>query len=175
MLNICLNLAIEILVSMASGEYPLNPFMEQEMKKLSSVLGIVLVASTSWAHLPVGEVFPAVQFPDDKVPTVDGNLADWESIPDAYWINHEQLTETVRGVGTAWDATDLALRAIVGWNPTTNKLYVMEDRFDDAVWVTTGWEPMEMVFDADHSGGMFNVWPDAVSYTHLTLPTSDLV
>ena len=130
------------------------------MKKLSSVFGIVLVASTSWAHLPVGEVFPAVQFPDDKVPTVDGNLADWESIPDAYWINHEQLTETVRGVGTAWDATDLALRAIVGWNPTTNKLYVMEDRFDDAVWVTTGWEPMEMVFDADHSGGMFNVWPD---------------
>ena len=105
-------------------------------------------------------VFVAVQFPDANIPTVDGNLVEWDVIPDAYWINHEQLTETVRGVGTAWDATDLALRAIVGWNPNTNKLYVMEDRFDDAIWVVTGWEPMEMVFDADHSGGMFNVWPD---------------
>lgn len=119
-----------------------------------------LAATPCWAHLPVDVVFPAVQFPDANIPTVDGNLTDWDVIPVGYWITHEQLTETVLGVGTAWDATDLALRAIVGWNPNTNKLYVMEDRFDDAIWVITWWEPMEMVFDADHSGGMFNVWAD---------------
>jgi hypothetical protein len=130
------------------------------MKKLALVFGAILIASTCWAHLPVGEVFVAAQFPDANIPVIDGNLIEWDVIPDPYWINHEQLTETVKGVGTAWDATDLALRAIVGWSPTTNKLYVMEDRFDDAIWVITGWEPMEMVFDADHSGGMFNVWPD---------------
>jgi len=130
------------------------------MKKLALILGVVLVASTSWAHLPVDVVFPAVHFPDANVPDIDGNLVDWDVITEGYWINHEQLTETVKGVGTAWDATDLALRAIIGYNPTTNKLYAMEDRFDDQIWVTTGWEPMEMVFDADHSGGMFNVWPD---------------
>ena len=130
------------------------------MKKLALILSVLLVASASWAHLPVDVVFPAVQFPNDNVPDIDGNLVDWDVITEGYWINHEQLTETVKGVGTAWDATDLALRAIVGYNPTTNKLYVMEDRFDDQIWVTTGWEPMEMVFDADHSGGMFNVWPD---------------
>jgi len=130
------------------------------MKKLALILSVVLVASTSWAHLPVDVVFPAVQFPDGNIPNIDGNLVDWDVITEGYWINHEQLTETVKGVGTAWDATDLALRAIVGYNPNTNKLYVMEDRFDDQIWVTTGWEPMEMVFDADHSGGMFNVWPD---------------
>ena len=130
------------------------------MKKLALVFGAILIASTCWAHLPVGVVFVAAQFPDANVPVIDGNLIEWDVIPDPYWINHEQLTETVRGVGTAWDATDLALRAIVGWNPTTNKLYIMEDRFDDAIWVVTGWEPMEQVFDADHTGGMFNVWPD---------------
>lgn len=130
------------------------------MKKLALYFALALAAVPVGAHLPPDVVFPAVQFPDANIPTIDGNLVEWDVIPEGYWINHEQLTETVRGVGTAWDATDLALRAIVGWNPNTNKLYVMEDRFDDAIWVTTGWEPMEMVFDADHSGGMFNVWAD---------------
>lgn len=130
------------------------------MKRLLLLAGAVLAATTSWAHLPVGTVFPAVQFPDGKAPTIDGNVIDWDVVPQAYWITHEQLTETVIGVGTAFDAQDMALRAIVGWNATANKLYIMEDRFDDAIWVTTGWEPMEFEFDADHSGGMFNVWPD---------------
>jgi len=129
------------------------------MRKFPLAL-VLLIASASWAHLPVGETFVAVQFPSGSVPTIDGNLVEWDVIPPAYWIDHTQLTETVIGVGTAWDATDLALRAIVGWNPTTNKVYILEDRFDDAIWVTTGWEPMEFVLDADHSAGMFNVWGD---------------
>ena len=101
------------------------------MKKLALILAVVMIASASWAHLPVDVVFPAVHFPDANVPTIDGNLGDWDVIPEGYWINHEQLTETVRGVGTAWDATDLSLRAIVGYNPNTNLLYVMEDRLND--------------------------------------------
>ena len=72
----------------------------------------------------------------------------------------ETFTTELRDAAARSAKVDLALRAIVGYNPNTNKLYVMEDRFDDQIWVTTGWEPMEMVFDADHSGGMFNVWPD---------------
>ena len=130
------------------------------MRKLVIAAGLMLAAGTCWAHLPVGKVFPAVQFPAGKTPSVDGNLVEWDVIPSPYWITHEQLTETVIGVGTAFDATDMALRAIVGWSPETNKLYLMEDRFDNAIWVTTGWEPMEFEFDADHSGGMFNVWND---------------
>lgn len=129
-------------------------------KSFSLAAGLLLAASAGWAHLPAGVVFPAVQFPEGKIPTIDGNVVEWDIIPQGYWMTHEQLTETVIGVGTAWDATDLAVRVIVGWNPTTNKLYAMEDRFDDMVVVVTGWEPMEFVFDADHSGGMFNVWGD---------------
>ena len=130
------------------------------MKKLTQILGVLLIATASWAHLPVDVTFLAVQFPDGNMPTIDGNLVDWDIIPTVYWIDHTQLTETVIGVGTAWDATDLSLRAIAGWNATTNKFLIMEDRFDDVIWVHSGWEPMEFVFDADHTGGMFNVWGD---------------
>jgi hypothetical protein len=130
------------------------------MKKLVLAFGVLLIAGASWAHLPVGTTFLAVQFPDANVPTIDGNLTEWDVIPEVYWIDHTQLTETVIGVGTAWDATDLSLRAIVGYNATINRLLIMEDRFDDQILVRTGWEPMEMVFDADHTGGMFNVWGD---------------
>ncbi len=130
------------------------------MRRFSLAAGLMLAASTCWAHLPVGTVFPAVQFPDGKTPAIDGNIVEWDIIPSPYWITHEQLTETVIGVGTAFDATDMALRAIVGWNASANKMYMLEDRFDDAIWVTTGWEPLEFEFDADHSGGMIGVFPD---------------
>ena len=56
-------------------------------------------------------------------------------VTDPYLITHEDLTETVTGLGTQRDAADLALRAFVGWSPETNKVYIMEDRWDDAVWV----------------------------------------
>jgi len=130
------------------------------VKKLFIVAGMLLLAGGAWAHLPAGVVFPAVQFPDANVPTVDGTLVEWDVVPTGYWITHEMLTETVMGVGSAWNAKDMALRAIIGFNVNTNKLYVMEDRFDDAIYTRTGWEPMEMEFDADHSGGIFNVWSD---------------
>lgn len=128
------------------------------MKRLALIAGVVLAASICWAHTPAGVVYPAVHFPDDHLPVLDGNIAEWDVIPTAYWITHEQLTETVRGVGNSWDATDMTLRAIVGWNPKSNMLYLMEDRFDDHVWVITGWDSIEMEFDADHSGGQFGLF-----------------
>jgi len=128
------------------------------MKKLSLTAAILLLTATAWAHAPAGVVYPAVQFPNGNVPTIDGDISDWDVITEAYWITHEQLTETVTGLGTSWDATDLALRVILGWNGATNKFYIMEDRFDDAIWVLTDWDSMEFEFDADHSGGRFGMF-----------------
>jgi hypothetical protein len=128
------------------------------MKKLSLTAAILLLTATAWAHAPAGVVYPAVQFPNGNVPTIDGDISDWDVITEAYWITHEQLTETVTGLGTSWDATDLAVRVILGWNATTNKFYIMEDRFDDAIWVITDWDSMEFQFDADHSGGRFGMF-----------------
>ena len=44
------------------------------MKKLVLAFGVLLIAGASWAHLPVGTTFLAVQFPDANVPTIDGNV-----------------------------------------------------------------------------------------------------
>ena len=52
---------------------------------------------------------------------------------------------------------NLAERIIVGWNPETNLVYVMEERFDD-LWYGTlddTNDKLELVLDADHSGGQF--------------------
>jgi len=142
------------------------------MKKLLLIAGAILVSSTCWAHLPEGLIRPAVQFPPGQAPIIDSNLSDWDVVTDAYLITHEDLTETVTGLGTERDAADLALRGYVGWSPETNRVYIMEDRFDDAVWVgDETWEGaigsgckgnardfLEIQIDGDHSGGQFNAW-----------------
>ena len=132
------------------------------MKRLLLTAGSILLAAAAWAHTPAGVIYPAVQFPDANLPTIDGDISDWDVVNETYWITHEQLVETVQGLGTSWDATDLSVRVILGWNPTINRLYIMEDRFDDAIWVLTDWDSMEFEFDADHSGGRFGMFSDLV-------------
>lgn len=144
------------------------------MRKLALIAGALLISTTCWAHLPEGTVRAAVQFPLGQAPIIDSNLSEWDVVTDAYLITHEDLTETVTGLGTERDAADLALRAFVGWSPETNRVYIMEDRFDDAVWVgDESWEGakgsgctgnardfLEIQIDGDHSGGQFNSWKD---------------
>ena len=146
------------------------------MKKFAFITGAILVATTCWAHLPEGLLRAAVQFPAGNEPIIDSNLADWDVVTDAYLITHEDLTETVTGLGTERDAADLALRGFVGWSASTNKVYIMEDRYDDAVWVGDHtWDNvdgrgsgcsgnardfLEIQIDGDHSGGQFNSWND---------------
>ena len=144
------------------------------MKKIVLIAGALLVSTTCWAHLPEGLVRPAVHFPSGHLPIIDSDLSDWDVVTDPYLITHEDLTETVTGLGTQRDAADLALRAYVGWSPETNKVYIMEDRWDDAVWVGDhSWENakgsgcsanardfLEIQIDGDHSGGQFNSWND---------------
>ncbi len=144
------------------------------MKKFALIAGAILVSTTCWAHLPEGVVRPAVHFPSGHLPIIDSDLSDWDVVTDPYLITHEDLTETVTGLGTQRDAADLALRAFVGWSPETNKVYIMEDRWDDAVWVGDHSWPnakgsgcsanardfLEIQIDGDHSGGQFNSWRD---------------
>ena len=158
------------------------------MKKFALIAGALLVSTTCWAHLPEGVVRPAVHFPSGHLPIIDSDLSDWDVVTDPYLITHEDLTETVTGLGTQRDAADLALRAFVGWSPETNKVYIMEDRWDDAVWVgDNSWENakgsgctgnardfLEIQIDGDHSGGQFNSWrrriPDPGRKRHSARP-----
>ncbi len=135
------------------------------MKKIVSiglVLGVVLLAaSMSYAHM--GEDFFAVQVPIDMMSPVqnvvlDGDESDWDMVDPAFWITHDDLVENQNEQGI--NAADLGERIIVGWSPDSNKIYWFEDRFDDCWWgmnTLAGQEGVELVIDADHSGGRYMV------------------
>jgi hypothetical protein len=129
------------------------------------VLGLVLFTfAVGSAHLRPDVNFAAVQVPIgvdgivDYAP--DGNLNEWENVPSIFWVTQDDLVETVRNIGDP-DASNLAVRVIVGWSPLNNQIIMMEDRFDDAFFGTfDGYqETIEFVIDTDHSADpkFFNV------------------
>ena len=123
----------------------------------------LLLASTallSWttmtsAHNPPGEMFFAVQFPDDAVPEIDGNLSDWDVVPvNPYTIANEHIYSPVfPPVGRGQldgSGSDIQIRHLVGWNERFNKLYFMSEIFDNvhnvdrddlsSFWTDDAWE-----------------------------------
>ena len=120
-------------------------------------------AGVAVAHVPEGVLYPVFLFPDSLLPTMDGDLSDWEIVPDRYWTGTRDLMETVRGLGTDFDEEDLAVRTVVGWSDTYNRLYFAVEAYDDIVNVERegrrgvhGGDIWEIVVDADHSGGIYN-------------------
>jgi len=129
------------------------------MKKLTKLgLAAVLVmglSSMAFGHAPPGELFFAVQFPDGLVPTMDGDLSDWDVVPiDPYTIRNDRLyspAADIQAVGRGEiDASDINIRHLMGWNDNMNKLYVMSEVFDNvhnldretpsAFWQDDAWE-----------------------------------
>jgi len=126
-------------------------------------LGLVEV---SLAHFPEGTTYPAYQFPDVLVPTIDGDLSDWDIVPEAYRVPIGMFRDRVGGM-TEPDTTDLNAWVAVGWNPTTNRLYVACWRYDNIVVVDRPegnpgmlWQQddFEVMVDMDHSGGQYAAW-----------------
>lgn len=129
------------------------------MKKLSK-LGlaaalITAMSSMAYGHAPPGELYFAVQFPDNLVPTMDGDLSDWDVVPiDPYTIRNDRLYSPVAEIQPVGrgeiDVSDINIRHIMGWNENANKLYVMSEVFDNihnadrenpsAFWQDDAWE-----------------------------------
>ena len=139
---------------------------------------VVLCASVVWfiamtigpvvdAHLPEGVTYLAIQFPDSHIPTIDGDLSDWDFVPNAYRIVTEDMYEQLAGMGkggTGVDLEDMTILVMTGWNEGTNMLYTGAQTFDNVHMVLrpTGdpslmWQQdvMEVMIDIDHSGGLF--------------------
>ena len=135
------------------------------MKKIiiiATVLGLVLASFTpSSAHQRTDRNWAAVQVPIDvdgiRDVVMDGDLGDWDNVPSVFWVTQDDLVEVVTGTQGDPDPGNLAERIIVGWNPETNLVYVMEERFDDLWYGTIADtnDKLELVLDADHSGGQF--------------------
>jgi len=148
-----------------------------------AILTMFLIISPVFGHSPENKVFPIFQFPDEKVPEMDGGFSDWDAIPPNYIIDYTPHAEVHRD-SADHDLNDLRIfRVIVGWNDSSNKLYFFADVYDD-VWRfkhpntdsldtqhsrltgahVHGSDIWEIVIDADHAGDKvinFSEEPDA--------------
>ena len=99
---------------------------------LLAVSVVFALTAVAGAHEPPGVTYFAFQFPVHALPVVDGDLSDWDMVPEAYQITlSEDFEETVRGIGTDFDLEDINIRAILGWNEETNRIYSMVEVVDD--------------------------------------------
>jgi hypothetical protein len=144
------------------------------MKKGAFLALVLIFASTAaFAHFPEGVTYFAVQFPDDSVPALDGDLSEWAPLQGtAYEITTEMLYEQLAGMGLAGTGVDLSDAAIwlaVGWNEAANKMYVGAQMYDNLHMVLrpTGepslmWQQddLEIMTDFDHSGGAYTGFAD---------------
>lgn len=108
--------------------------------KRSIAMGLTVVfvlglASLAGAHSPPGELFFLVQFPDNAVPTIDGDLSDWNIVPESPYVlradkmfDPAQFNEAGRG---ELDLSDFNPVHILGWNENFNKIYFANQIFDN--------------------------------------------
>ena len=135
------------------------------MKKILSIasilaLGIMLQASAVSAHVDIvgiesGTLF---QFPAGMEPTLDGDLSEWDIVPEDYYVPFESHFEYYLGLGHENDESNLSFRVVAGWSQGTNRLYFMMERFDN-YWdrngvgaVAGGDDSWEIMIDSDHGG-----------------------
>ena len=83
------------------------------------------------ADFPEGMVYRVFQFPDSLLPVMDGDLSDWDIVPEKYWTGTRNPMETVKGLGTDFDEEDLSVRTVVGWNDAYNRLYFMVEAYQE--------------------------------------------
>ena len=122
---------------------------------------VLLASSTARAHHPKGTTYQVFQFPDERIPKIDGDPSDWKIVPKSYRIDGSHLMDTVMGKGKHLDADDLAVEVTVGWSPKTNRLYFLYVMYDDMHnFNFERGDIFEVVVDADHSGGRYHSFDD---------------
>jgi hypothetical protein len=130
---------------------------------LSAIMVLAFAASVS-GHTPVGETFFAAQFPDNGVPTIDGDPSDWDIVPESpYHIRTDRMSAADASIGLfergSSDPSDLNMDSVIGWNESSNRLYFLVSVFDDIHNVDRDdvarfWEDddIEINLNADHTG-----------------------
>jgi len=137
------------------------------MKRVVLAAALVLgVSGLAFAHFPPGVTYPIFQFPDELRPTIDGDLSDWDIVPEAYTIPIDLMGERLAGM-TEPDYNDFNCWLKLGWNKSDNKLYVASWTYDNVHLVprpsgeiTLMWQQddFEIMTDMDHSGGQYKGW-----------------
>jgi hypothetical protein len=103
-----------------------------------------------------GVEFKIFQFPPNMIPTIDGKIDDWKIVGDEYVIGSNQLSDTVRGLGTNIDPKNFNCKVRVGWVKGLNRLYFLYEAYDNFWKFDTNDllnDIFEVVVDGDLSGG----------------------
>lgn len=132
------------------------------------ILALLLAATAApaLAHTPANGSVLAFQFPDERVPVIDGDLDDWAVT--GFGLATEAFQDLVDGVPV--EPSDFSVRVWVGWNETNNRLFVAAEVTDEVhqvdrppgtastrIFLDDG---LEIFIDADHSGGQFADFSD---------------
>jgi len=124
--------------------------------KFAFILFITITYSSAHALERADVEFKIFQFPQNKIPCIDGKTVDWDIVPAEYSIGIDQLVDTMYNVKT--DPKDKDVTVKVGWVNGLNRLYFLIQAYDD-YWDFK--EPdlhndiFELVVDGDLSGGGF--------------------
>lgn len=142
------------------------------MALLTALLASGLAGGRELGKGPVADPLPPVeprlykcfQFPDNRLPVIDGDLSDWELVGDEYAQDTYGLIEYNRKIGRGYDPHNMDVRVRTGYNVSANRIYVAVEYWDDFHnfdrVVTDGKalgndDIFELVVDADNSGGDF--------------------
>ena len=139
-----------------------------------SVLSVLWLSHTASGH--VGErVYPILEISDEMMASVvlhDGSVEEWSDWSNEPLVSGFEFTPSDLPAVTTkeFDPSDLDFRIWLGWNDSTNRLYLAAEFVDDAYFNEYSGFPEELGFegadsislmvDGDHSGGSFG--PDPV-------------
>ena len=103
--------------------------------------------------------FKVFQFPQDRIPSIDGKINDWDIVGEEYSVGLDQLTDDRdSGSHKVADPKNLDVKVKVGWVKGMNRLYFLYQAYDD-YWDFSlpdlHNDIFELVVDGDRSGGPF--------------------
>ena len=93
-------------------------------KRISLIVMLSLLFSTSYAQEKETRHYKIFQFPADKIPAIDGNKTDWDIVPDSFAIGTDQLVDDNHHF-PAPDPKNLDVKVKVGWVKGMNRLYFL--------------------------------------------------
>jgi len=99
--------------------------------------------------------FKVFQFPQDKIPRIDGDPGDWAIVPDDYAVSSDLMIDDYNDHAKP-DPKEFSMKVKVGWVKGLNRLYFLYEA-DKSYWdfalPTLHNDTFEIVVDGDASGG----------------------
>jgi hypothetical protein len=122
------------------------------MKKvLLLCVAAAFLATPTWAH--DGLEFNSFLWPDNALPTMDGDISEWGIVPDGPYVITTDITYDVI-YSYEIEKDDLDIRFKTGYNPNNDLFYVAGWVFDDYHETDDGLrdDTVELHIDGNHDG-----------------------